>query len=84
MMSPRIVVPEATRAALLNAAEMHGAATALGQLLALPTSGLPETVGVKFATLLRAMNGRLVPIPAAMKIDAWYRHAGRFLPKAGG
>lgn len=84
MMTPRETLPEPIRAALLNASGLHQTAQRFGQLMALPTSGLPETVGVQFATLARAMSGKLVPVPAAEKIWAWYEHAGRFLPKIEG
>lgn len=84
MMTPRETLPEPIRAALLNASGLHKIALRLGQLMALPASGLSETVGVQAATLARAMSGKLVPVPAAKKIWAWYEHAGRFLPKIDG
>ena len=84
MMTPRVTVSEDTRAALQNAFKMHAYSTELGRSLALPTSGLHLLIGVQFGTLMRAINGRLVPAEAAHKMDLWYEHAGRFLPAIEG
>jgi hypothetical protein len=83
MMTPRTVIHEDVRSALVNAAGLDRDARDLGASLALPESGLTKTVGVKYATVLRAMNGKLIPTSDARKLDAWYEHAGRFLPNIG-
>lgn len=80
-MTPRETVTAPVRAALLNAIAMHKNAVALGQATALPEAGLPETIGIRFATLMRAMNGKLVPSPSAQLIRVWYMRQGRFLPE---
>lgn len=81
MMTPRETVPRDIRAALENALKMHNSSSELGRSLGLPASGLPATIGIHFGTLMRAANGCLVPSTAARKIEFWYKHAGRFLPK---
>lgn len=76
------VLPEHVQVALKTALDLQPTSFALSSVACLPKEGLHTKIGIPYATLLHAVNGRLTAKYACQNIERWYHQTGRFLPSA--